>query len=171
MTTNEDVAAMFVHESSQELNAAAGMIQHCLEQLSDQQLWWRPHPKMNSAANLVLHLCGNLRQWVISGIGGAEDARDRPREFSERGPLSKSELLRRLEDTVNEAQQVLQAASVDQLGRPRRIQGFDVTGLGAAVHAVSHFRGHTQEIVHLTRCQLAEAYRFHFVPATPEQGA
>ncbi len=126
---------------------------------------------MNSVANLILHLCGNVRQWIIAGVGEVEDARNRPHEFSERGPIPKDELLRRLNTTVAEAKTTLENVSDLDLLQPRRIQGFDVTGIAAIFHSVSHFQGHTQEIIHMTRFQLGEEYRFDFVPKTPEERA
>jgi hypothetical protein len=139
--------------------------------LSDAQVWWRPRPALNSIGNLILHLCGNLRQWVVAGLGGAADGRDRPAEFAERGPIPREELLRRLEAVVEEARAVLAGQTARRLLEARRIQGFDVTGLAAIFDSVPHFRGHTQEIVGLTRLQLGDAYRFAWAPATAEQGA
>jgi hypothetical protein len=167
----EDVRESIAREAGAELEAAVGTIRHCLEQLSEEQVWWRPAEEMNSIANLILHLCGNLRQWIVSGIGGAEDVRNRPAEFSERGPIPKSELLEQLAGTVAEAKGTLLDASAANLLQPRRIQSFETNGVGAVFHSVSHFRGHTQEIVHLTRVQLGPAYRYAFVPKTPEQGS
>ena len=83
-----------------ELTAAQATIKHCLGQLSDDQVWQRPHASMNSIGNLLLHLCGNLRWKFRAVIGGLPDDRDRPREFSERGPIPKAELLRRLDEVV-----------------------------------------------------------------------
>ena len=108
---------------------------------------------------------------AISGIGGAEYKRDRPKEFSEQGPIATSELLRRLDEVVTEAKAAVAKASAADLVERRRVQGFDVTGMQAIFESVAHFRGHTQEIVHMTRCQLDGAYEFAFVPTTPEQGA
>ena len=126
---------------------------------------------MNSIGNLILHLCGNLRQWIVSGIGGEDDVRQRPNEFSERGPIAKIELLRRLEEVVIEAQAALQNATAQDLLHSRCIQGFDVNGLETIFHSVPHFRGHTQEIIHMTRSLLGGTYKFAWVPATPQQGA
>ena len=126
---------------------------------------------MNSIANLLLHMCGNLRQWDISGVGGAPDTRNRPLEFSERGPISKAELLQRLETTIAGVKKVLGETDPPEMVNERRIQGFEVTGIAAVFHSVAHFQGHVQEIVHLTRSQLGDAYEFSFVPATPEEGA
>ncbi|HZT80346.1 MAG TPA: DUF1572 family protein [Gemmataceae bacterium] len=168
---SNELAAAVTAEAAHELASALARVRHCLDQLTDEQVWWRPSESMNSAANLVLHLCGNLRQWVIAGLGGTPDHRDRPREFAERGPIPKAELLRRLEQTVEEARQALGRQTPADLLRVRRIQGFDVTGLRAIFDAVPHFRGHTQEIVHLTRTLKGDAYRFAFVPVGVEQGA
>ena len=169
--TAQEVAGAVVNEAGDELEAAVSKIDHCLKQLSDEQVWWRPPASMNSVANLILHLCGNVRQWITSGIGGAEDMRDRPKEFSEQVRIAKDELLRRLDQTVSEARRALANLSAADLLRRRRIQGFEVTGFQALVESVAHFRGHTQEIVHITRCQLGDNYDFAFVPTTPEQGA
>ncbi len=155
----------------EELDNAVNKIIHCLDQLSEEQVWWRPTESMNSIANLIFHLCGNVRQWIIAGVGGAEDTRNRPQEFSERGPIPKVELLRRLNTTVVETKVTLENVSPADLMQPHRIQGFEVTGVAAIFHSVSHFQGHTQEIIHMTRCQLGEEYRFDFVPKTPEDGA
>jgi hypothetical protein len=146
-------------------------IKHCLDQLDDAQVWWRPRPSMNSIANIVLHLCGNLRQWIVAGVSGTEDSRNRPQEFAERELIPKHELLRRLEEVAGEADAVLAHLTDAQLLAPRRIQGFDETVLSALFDSLAHLSGHTQEIVYITRLQLGNAYQFAWKPATPEQGA
>lgn len=78
-------------------------IRVCCAKLSREQLWWRPDEASNSIANLVLHLAGNVRQWIVAGVGGAADERQRAEEFSARGGLDADELLERLEDAVLEA--------------------------------------------------------------------
>src|SRR5262249_49419339 len=153
-----------------ELADALARINHCLEQLTDEQIWTRPAEGMHSVGNLLLHLTGNVRQWIVCGLGGSSDQRDRPAEFAQRGPLPRADVWALLRTTVEEAQAVLAARTAeDWLGR-RRIQGFEVTGLKAAIDSVAHFRGHTQEIVHRTRTLLGGRYRFAWVPLTPEQG-
>lgn len=166
-----DLAGLIGTELAGEMADALGRIKHCVDQLSDEQVWRRSRDDMNSVANLLLHVTGNLRQWVVSGLGGTTDDRDRPAEFAARSNLPKAELMGRLEATVTEATRVLRRQSADDWQRVRRIQGFDATGLGAAVNSVAHFRGHTQEIVNMTRTLLGDRYRFAWVPATPEQGA
>lgn len=169
--TARDIFAAVAKEAGDELEGAVRKITHCLDQLTDEQVWWRPSASMNSIANLILHVCGNVGQWITSGIGGVEGKRDRPKEFSEQGPIEKDELLRRLDVAVAEAKAALTKASPVDLLEHRRIQGFHVTGMQAIFESVAHFRGHTQEIVHMTRIQLGEDYKFAFVPTMPEQGA
>ena len=161
----------FGRECALELVAATGVIQHCLKQLNEEQVWARPSESMNSVGNLLLHLCGNVRQWIIAGVGGAEDTRERQKEFDERGPIPKADLLSKIEATIQEAGAVCEATSEETLLGPKQIQGFETTGLGAILHSVSHFRGHAQEIVHMSRTMLAESYEFAFVPKSTEQGA
>jgi hypothetical protein len=168
---DQQLASAIGEAFGKELGDALSRIRHCLGQLTDEQVWWRPAEGMNSIGNLLLHLTGNVRQWLVAGLTGATDFRDRPAEFTARGSLPKTELLTRLETAVHEAQTALTARTTGEWLRPRRIQGFEETGLSAAVNSVSHFRGHTQEIVHMTRTLLGDRYQFAWVPATPEQGA
>lgn len=169
--TAQELAAAVAAEAGHELADAWQRIRHCLDQLTDAQIWLRPSEAQNSIGNLLLHLQGNLRQWLVSGLGGAADVRHRPSEFSERGPIARAELVGRLGDVVREATAALARLSPEQLLQMHRIQGFDVSGLAAIFHSVPHFRGHAQEIVHMTRSQLGGAYRFAWKPQTAEQGA
>lgn len=171
MQPNPSVGAAYVAASRDRLARCVARIRHCLEQLSDEQVWWRPRESMNSAANLVLHLCGNLQQWIVAGVGGTADTRDRPQEFAERTLIPGTELLARLDAVAAEADAVLARLTDADLLRPRRIQGFDETVLSALYDSLTHLNGHTQEIVYITRLQLGDAYRFAWAPTTPEQGA
>ena len=169
--TADELAAVVTRQAGSELTSALDKITHCLGQLSDEQVWWRPQPSLNSIGNLVLHLCGNVRQWLVAGLGAAADVRDRPAEFAERGPIPRAELLRQLGAVVDEARAALARQTARQLLDVRPIQGWQVTGLAAIFDSVPHFRGHAQEIVHMTRAQLGDAYRLQWQPPTPEQGA
>lgn len=126
-------------------------IRACVERLGDDDLWWRPNPESNSVGNLVLHLSGNVRQWIVSGVGGAPDARRRQGEFDERGPVPRAELLERLTSTVREADDVISRVRPEALGERRRIQGHDVTVMEAVYHAVEHFSMHTGQVILLTK--------------------
>src|SRR5438105_15693479 len=105
--TADELAAAVGNEAGKELTSAMRRIRHCLAQLSDEQVWGRSQPSLNSIGNVILHLCGNVRQWIVSGLGGTADVRNRSAEFAERGPIPKEELLQRLDQVVDEAKAVL----------------------------------------------------------------
>jgi uncharacterized damage-inducible protein DinB len=152
--------------SSQRLLAKQSLprIVKCLQQLSEEEIWWRPNSASNSAGNLVLHLCGNVRQWIISGLGGEEDKRERDREFAEQRPIPRQVLATRLRRTVRDACRVLERLSEDSLSRKYEIQGFHVTGLDAAFHVTEHFGYHTGQIIYITKLKRAHDLRFTRLP-------
>ena len=166
-----DVGELFLTTARESLAEGLRKIEHCTRQLSEEQVWWRPREGMNSVGNLILHLAGNVRQWVVAGVGGARDIRNRPEEFMDRSELPKNNIVSMLRSAVREADVVMERANPLKLDDPRRIQGFDTTVLAAIFDSVAHFRGHSQEIVHMTRVQLGAKYQFDFVPKGPEQEA
>jgi uncharacterized damage-inducible protein DinB len=139
-------------------------IANCLQQLSPEQIWWRPNAASNSVGNLVLHLTGNVRQWIISGLGGAPDVRQRDREFSERGPLPRRLLVSRLRKTVEEACRVLGRLSPGDLARVHAIQKFRVTGNEAVFHVAEHFSHHAGQIILLTKMLTGDDLMFTRLP-------
>ena len=126
---------------------------------------------MNSVGTLLLHLCGNLKQRFLSVIDGRPDDRDRPKEFSERGPIPKAELLRRLEEAVAGADAVLAGLTAARLLEGRRYRGLrgevEGTVLAVALRTLLHLGGHAQEIVYATRLQLGDAYKFRAESPAP----
>jgi len=167
--TLESLSNLVSNEASGELDEALRIINHCVNQLTDDQVWWRPSESMNSVANLLLHLSGNVRQWIVSGVGGVADVRERQQEFDQRSSTPKTELMQQIESAVADVKMALSGISAEELLRIRPVQGNDVTGMQAIFHSAAHFRGHTQEIVHMTRCQLGDSYEFDFIPPTTEQ--
>ena len=162
--TLESVSMAVTRQGCQEFDEALRIIAHCMDQLNDAQTWWRPSDSMNSIANLLLHLSGNVRQWIVSGVGGAPDVRNRQEEFDQRVMSQKGALMTVITNTVTDAKAAIAATSAEDLLQSRSVQGNDVTGIQAIFHATAHFRGHTQEIVHMTRCQLGDTYQFDFDP-------
>jgi uncharacterized damage-inducible protein DinB len=143
-------------------------IERCLELLSDEQIWWRANPQSNSIGNLLLHLSGNVRQWIVSGLGGAPDERDRDSEFAQRGMVSRDELLTRLKQTLNEADAALAEFDVDKLLGRHTIQGCDVTAMSAIYHVVEHFSMHTGQIIMMSKMFAEVDLGFYdFVDAVP----
>jgi len=131
-------------------------IERCLELLSDQQIWWRANPQSNSIGNLLLHLSGNVRQWIVSGIGGMIDARDRDAEFAARAIIPRHELLGKLKQTLSEADNALAKFDSGRLLERMHVQGCDVTALEAILHVVEHFSMHTGQIILLTKLITAQ---------------
>jgi len=146
-------------------------IVECLQQLSEEEIWWRPNSSSNSAGNLVLHLCGNVRQWIIAGLGGAEDKRERDREFAERGPIPRQALVTQLRRTVRDACRVLARLSEDSLLLKHDIQGYHVAGLDAAFHVTEHFGYHTGQIIYITKLKRARDLRFTHLPVIKKKSS
>ena len=163
-TTRNPVAGLFLRESSHTFDQYLPRIVKCLQQLSDEDIWWRPNAASNSVGNLVLHLCGNVRQWIISGLGEKPDVRIRDKEFAEKGPLPRSELIAKLRGTVREAKAVLQSLPPESLSRAYTIQGFKVTGLVAIAHVYEHFSYHAGQIIYVTKMKSAKDQRFTKLP-------
>jgi uncharacterized damage-inducible protein DinB len=126
-------------------------IRRCVGLLNDDQLWYRPNESSNSVANLLLHLRGNIAQWIIGGLGGKPCERDRPAEFAARGSISRTQLLGPLEETAGAAYEVLQALPADGLCREYLIQDYRVSGLAAVIHVVEHLAFHTGQVVTMTK--------------------
>ena len=144
-------------------------IERCLEELSEEDIWWRPNEVSNSIGNLLLHLSGNVRQWIISGIGGAPDLRDRDQEFEQRAPISTERLLERLSATVREADAILAGLDPASLLEQRRIQGFDITVGEAVYHVVEHFATHTGQITLLAKLRLGKDLALTQLPEAPDE--
>jgi len=164
MNTNKTLANSFTHEATHLLNQSIVKIEHCLSQLSEAQVWWRPDETANSIGNLILHLAGNLRQWTVCGIKQKPDERDRELEFSKRDGLSKSELLQKVKATIAEAVETIESQTAESLLRPLQIQGFTVNTMEAISHSSTHFVGHTHQIIYITRLQLGQDYQFQWTP-------
>ncbi len=136
-------------------------IERCFQELNDEDIWWRAHETNNSVGNLVLHLCGNVRQWIVAGLGGAPDTRNRPQEFAERTQIPKEKLLNKLHATLVEADGVLERFDRSKILEVRRIQNYDVTCLEAIFHVVEHFSGHLGQIIYITKLRRGIDLKFY----------
>jgi len=155
-----DCVEGFKRESCFTLEYSRDRMLHVIGQLSDEQIWWRPDEQMNAIGNIVLHVCGNLRQWLVCGVGGRPDDRDRPAEFAQREIIPSDVLAVKLGEAVKQASSAIMAASEGELLRPRFVQIAQVTGIGAIYHSVAHLEGHAQEMIYIARLQLRDDYRF-----------
>jgi len=141
----------FLDFSSTKLRELASRIDTCLSQLTAEQIWTRGGENENAVGNLVLHLCGNVRQWIVASIGGEPDARQRDAEFAARGGLNTQQLRERLESTVAQATGVLNAVTTQRLSDRLTIQGYEVSVLDAIYHVVEHFAMHAGQIIFITK--------------------
>jgi uncharacterized damage-inducible protein DinB len=136
-------------------------IERCLEELSEEDIWWRTHEEGNSIGNLLLHISGNARQWIVGGVGGAENRRIRQQEFDQREQIPRAELLDQLRQTLEEVEGVLERLDAEAMLESRQIQKYDVTVLEAIYHVVEHFAMHTGQIILLTKMLKKTDLRFY----------
>lgn len=123
----------------------------CVESLTESQVWWRPNEASNSIGNLILHLNGNVRQWLVASFSGQVDNRDRPAEFAAEGGIPALVLLEKLSATMNEASDVLARLTEADLLTPYEIQGYRVCGLDAVYQVVEHFGLHYGQILYIAK--------------------
>ena len=163
----ESILAQFRQECVHLLEQSFARIEHCVQQLTFDQLWWSSGPGQNSIGILLRHVSGNLRQWAVDGVLGKADNRDRDSEFAAAPVETAQQLLGQLRLVIAEVRRVLESLEPSDLLESRRIQGFDVTLMGAYMHTIPHIVGHTHQIVTLTRMQLAASYQFHWDSSAP----
>jgi uncharacterized damage-inducible protein DinB len=142
---------LFLDASVRRLRQMTERLQACLDRLTEDQIWMRGAETQNAVGNLILHLCGNLRQWIIAGVGQTTFERDRDAEFAARGGVSSRELLERLNRTVEDAAGVILRVSPERLAEHVRIQAYDVTVLEAIYHVIEHFAQHYGQITFATK--------------------
>ena len=152
-----DIANNFIAQSRGFLSADyLPKIERCLEVLSDEDVWWRANEGSNSIGNLLLHLEGSTRAWIIGVAGGSHSLRDRQQEFDEREQIPRAELMSRLRQTLAEADEVLARLDVEVLLERRQARGEEVTVFLAVYHAVEHFSMHTGQIIMLSKMRSGE---------------
>ena len=141
----------FLKVSAQDLAQLAGRIQDCLGRLTDDQIWTRNTENENSIGNLVLHLCGNVGQWIGSGVAGKPDTRQRDAEFAARGSVRPAELSQRLAATIAEAAGIISNFDTARLTEMTSVQNYNITRMEAIYHVVEHFAQHTGQIIFATK--------------------
>ncbi len=151
-STQPEVSRAFIENARQFLkDEYLPKLERCLEKLTDEQIWWRPNEESNSIGNLLLHLSGNARQWIVCGLGGQTDKRERDSEFEERRNISREELLSRLRQTMAEVDDTLARFDSQKLLDEYPIQGTKSTALAAIFHVTEHFSMHTGQIILFTK--------------------
>lgn len=157
-----DFAEIFLDRSRHYLRTEyPTKLRAAVESLSDDALWWRANDQSNSAGNLLLHLTGNVRQWIVAGVGGAPNTRDRAAEFAARDGASAEVLLAELDRALGEVDAVLARLTDSDLSGVRTIQGREITVLEAVYHVVEHFSMHLGQIVFIAKLHMPGAVRFY----------
>lgn len=140
----EDIKRRLFDESQKRIHT-------CLENISEADLWFRPNDQSNSIGNLILHLNGNIRQWILTGLGGNPDIRVRQQEFDEKGPVELDVLRNKLDATLLEVRELLEKLPAEILTKKIVVQGFQETGISILIHVVEHFSYHTGQITYITK--------------------
>lgn len=152
MASSDDLRDALVREVLKRIyEECLPRILKCMDQLDDEKIWWRPNDESNSIGNLVLHLCGNVRQWIYSGLGKNEDVRNRKMEFDERTIISAGELKEKLISTMELVHPIIANIPTEELLNVRSVQTFEETGLTILVHVTEHFSYHTGQIAYITK--------------------
>jgi uncharacterized damage-inducible protein DinB len=133
----------------------------CLEDMPEQDVWWRPNEQSNSVGNLILHLCGNLKQWILNSMGGQQFERDRDAEFAERRPRPKAELIAGIEATVNDVCEVLGELPTSRLLERFPVQVYTASRLQAIYHVVEHFSYHLGQILYIYKLRTGKDPGFY----------
>lgn len=160
--TDSNVSTLFLEFSRRKLlDHYWARLQACVEPLTEEKVWWRPNAASNSIGNLILHLNGNVRQWLVDSFNDTSDERDRPAEFSAEGGLTATELLAKLSATMQQAAEVLARLTEAELTAPYDIQGYRVTGLEAVYQVVEHFGLHYGQIAYVAKSLTARDLGFY----------
>lgn len=141
----------FVEQSIYRIGESTHRIIKCLQEIDETEIWKYPNDHSNSIGNLVLHLCGNIRQYAISALGESEDTRQRDKEFSTKKGYTKSGLLKELTDTISEAAVIIKNTDENRLTKFYSVQGFNLSGIGIIIHVTEHYSYHTGQIAFWTK--------------------
>jgi uncharacterized damage-inducible protein DinB len=168
IVTESAISPVLLNFAANKLDQLCSRIEICIAKLTPDQVWARGNENANAVGNLALHLMGNVRQWILHGVGGEPDVRLRDSEFAARGGIDPSELTRRLRATVDEASALLRALPPSRLGERFTVQNYDVTVLEAILHVVEHFAGHTGQIIFATKFLTGEDLGFYAFIRSPK---
>ena len=148
---SKEFISEFIHHSLYRIEENTKRVNVCIHELSETEIWNRPNKNSNSVGNLILHLCGNITQYIISSLGKTEDKRQRDKEFSTENGYFKNDLLEKLNTTISKATNIIQNASEEELFRKRNVQGYFYSGIGIIVHVTEHYSYHTGQIIFWTK--------------------
>jgi hypothetical protein len=143
---SDPLVAEFADRCTEQLRLNLPRIEKCLAEVTEDEVWLKPGPQAVSIGHLILHLNGNVTQYILSGLAGAPDRRVRDLEFTTEEKRSRAELFKMITATVHAACEVIKKTGKEDLLAARKVQGFDYTGTGIIVHVVEHFSYHVGQI-------------------------
>lgn len=167
MNTDAEITSLFVSHSVGKLNQMVSAIELCFSKLTEEQIWQRNSDNENALGNLILHLCGNMQQWIGAGFGGEKDIRVREAEFSARGNSDKESLLNLLHKTVNHNLAVIESVTPERLIERVTPQDRTVSIIEAIYQVVGHFQQHTGQIMFATKLMTSEDLKIYVLPPKP----
>jgi uncharacterized damage-inducible protein DinB len=141
----------FIEQSLHRMHENTARIGKCLDQLTEKEVWLRPNLSSNSVGNLMLHLCGNIRQYAVSSLGNLPDTRTRDAEFQATEGFDKKQLLQLLTDTIKVAEVIIQTSDVENILQKRTVQCYNLSGMGIIIHVLEHYSYHTGQIAFWTK--------------------
>jgi uncharacterized damage-inducible protein DinB len=159
---------IFIDFSVLKLRQLHSRIEECVARLTDDQIWARGAEAENAIGNLILHLAGNVRQWILTGVAGRPDVRVRDREFAARGESGREDLLERLRSALDEAIPFIEQVSAERLAETIKVQSYELPVLAAIGHVVEHFAMHTGQIIFVTKMLTGEDLGFYRHLSTPK---
>lgn len=157
----EKIKKEFIKDCCRHLNEYTKRVKTCLDLLSEEQVWQKPNEASNSIANLMLHLCGNMTQYVLASLGGKTDLRERDKEFSATGGFNKEQLFEKLSSVVHSVIEEIQLHDEESLLKTRTVQGFEKNGIAIILHITEHYSYHTGQIALLTKLMTNEDLGFY----------
>jgi uncharacterized damage-inducible protein DinB len=161
LTSNTKYHQEFLDQAILRLNENLPRIKKCLDLLLEDQLWIKENPKSNSVANIILHLCGNVRQYIMSSIDGQNDVRKRDKEFNTSGGRSGQELYKMLDQTMQEAIVVIGNCKEEDMLSQKKVQVYELSNVGIILHVTEHFSYHTGQIATMTKAILNKDLGFY----------
>ncbi len=147
----KELSVSFKGQAVFRMNESTERIEKCLKMLTVAQACKKPNESSNSIANLILHLCGNITQYILSSLAQEEDTRQRDLEFSTKWDSDIATLATKMRSTADAATAVIRKLPEEELLRKRIVQGFELDGIGIIMHVVEHYSYHTGQIALLTK--------------------
>ena len=157
----EQIIEEFKKQVISRMEENTSRILKCLDKKSENDLWIRPNRSSNSSGTILVHVCGNIRQYIMSAIGGIEDTRDRDIEFETKSGFNRAEMAEKVTATLNEAMKIIGNMDAASMLKVYSVQGFKLTGMGIVTHVLEHYSYHAGQVIFWTKLLVNEDLGFY----------